>query len=125
MPLSYLGMSAKIPSSWKSGSCMHNCSQTDISTSSLHDTIITSSITSAAQTNDLSQDVILQHDTGTPHSIHQTYCSHFTDKVTITHLIFWPLKYRLPGHQFHNNVKVEMAVRKRFYASMVTGPSPR
>jgi hypothetical protein len=49
MPLSYLRMSFKLPLSWKSGSRMHNCSQTDISTSSLLDTIITSSVTSAAQ----------------------------------------------------------------------------
>jgi hypothetical protein len=102
---------------------MHNCSQTDISTSSLHGTIISSSVTSAAQTNDLSQDVIHQHDSGTPHSIHQTYCSHFTDNIMSIHHIVWPLKYHLAGHQIHNNVKVEMAVHERFHGSMVTGPS--
>jgi hypothetical protein len=108
MPWSYLGMSFKIPSSWKSGSCMHNCSQMDISTSSLHGTIIASRVTSAAQTNDLLQDVILQHDSGTPHSIHQTYCSHFTDNIMSIHHIVWPLKHRLAGHQFHNNVNGSM-----------------
>jgi len=103
--------------------CMRNCSQTDIATSSLHGTIITSSVTSTVQTNDLSQDVILQHDSGNPHSIHQTYCSHFTDNIMSIHHVVWPPKYRLAGHQFHNNVKVEMAVRERFHGSMVTGPS--
>lgn len=99
---------------------MHNCSQTDISTSSLHGTIITSSVTLAAQTNDLSQDVILQCDSGTPHSIHQT-----SDNIVSIHHIVWPMKYRLAGHQFHNIVKVEVAVRKLFHGSVVTGPPPQ
>jgi len=104
---------------------MHNCSQTDISTSSSHSAIITSSVTLAGQTNDLSQDVILQHDSGIPHSIHQTYCSHFTDNIMSIHHTVWPLKYRLAGHQFRNIVKVEMAVCKPFPGSVVTGPSPQ
>jgi len=120
MPWSYLGMSFKIPSSWKSGSCMHNCSQTDISTSSLHGTIISSRVTSAAQTNDLSQDVILQHNSETPHSIRQIYFSHFTDNIMSIHHTVWPLKYCLAGLQFHN-MKMEMAVRERFSGSTFTG----
>jgi hypothetical protein len=104
---------------------MHNCSQTSISTSSLHGTIITSNVTSAVQTNDPSQDVILQHDSGTPHSIRQTYCSHFTDNIMSIHHTVWPLKYHLAGHKFHNNVKVEMAVREWFRGSLVTGPLPQ
>jgi hypothetical protein len=83
---------------------------------------VTSSVTSAVQTNDLSQDVILQHDSGTPHSTHQTHCSPITDVMTIHHIV-GPLKYRLAGHQSHNNVKVEMAVCEQFHGSMVTGPS--
>jgi len=104
---------------------MHNCSQTDISTSLLHGTIITSSVTSAAQTNDLSQDVILQHKNETPHSINQTYCSHFTDNIMTIHHTVWPPKYHLAGHQFHNNVKVEMVVCEKLNGSMVTGLSPQ
>jgi hypothetical protein len=44
--------------------------------------------------------------------------------MTIHHTV-WPPKYRLAGHQFHNNVKVEMFVCEKLKGSMVTGLSPQ